>query len=448
MLNIIKSDFLKLKAYKPFFYSLFWSIVLWTWLFSLIFLSENYSHIKAYNMFFSLEWNLNMHISLCLYFFVIGFIIDMIVGIDKANWILLYSKNHRAKYFLSKIIISLYFVFLILTLSLWIATVLLFSSYDGVSSSMIFQLLQETIFMIIKFMILITPIVVLMVLISLMWIKSIIIWIGIWFFWILSLLWILSSSNPKIQKVFDTINHSFIFDYAHYSIPENLKKEHEHELLLTQEFKKVVEERENLLKDEEFIKRKDIWILMNYSLMYPDIFENLKKHVNGTFEYKPKYNTDYYTYDTSDFFYWEVLQGKSIEELNKISEKYKSFYDPETKRYPSILIVFHMMNLLNPDLNEAKINELEKHIKHLFVKYWSWSQVSNPLDIELKIYDKVQDSNITYSYKVPSMTYTTYFANSHKIFLDYFSKNYDSLIILIWTLIVWSIYMRRRQILS
>lgn len=217
MLNVIRSDLIKIKKSSWFnFLMLFWVLI-----FTLIFSFLYFQILKTnwYPWFFTkvLWFDEQMtNISFLLYTFIIfwfSLLSDIFYSVDKSKNLILFTKNIRIWYFISKIILILFFSLLVLFLislfsSLWVFIFwdynidLFLKSFEGIFLKMFL------------FFLTITPLLISFIFVNLIWIRSIFISIFIIFFYFIWFVFWDKIYESDIWKYYKFVNnYTLIWNY-------------------------------------------------------------------------------------------------------------------------------------------------------------------------------------------------------------------------------------------
>lgn len=387
MFNVIRSDLVKIK--RSFWFKFL--VFLWVSFFAVI-LSITYFQLTKenfYSWFFqdilwlweSLMVNLAIYVYIILWF---SLLVDSLFSLDKWKDLILLTKNIRVKYFLSKVIIILFFSFLILFFIYLLSSLSLFLSSNLYNIDLFLKIFQENIIMLFIFYISILPILILFSFINLIWIRSIFIWILILFFPFINMALWDKIAKSDFAKYFDAINnYTLIWNYNNIIKPYYNNK--------TNYVSQKV--------DDKYISKKDI---KDY------------EELNIILEKMTLIN---YVIPSMD------LYNNSIQLDEYLKDK------PETKKRIEKLNL-----LLVNDLKEIKDWDFVSKYKEIYDKLW-WD--SEFYDLQNKV--KNIKIRLNTDYKIIS---SNSLKNIFSLNLDFYVWIFH----IIFLLLVWSIIIKRRQV--
>lgn len=225
MLNIIKSDLIKLKwlvwLKLLFFLTIIFFSIVYLFLFSTL-IDWSFNNLKTLEF----VWNilsdniradvvvLMQFLNMCL-ILIFSIVTDYIFWIDRNKNIILFTKNIRAKYLWSKYFIILIYILLTLLSINLIVSWTLFVIYS-IPLDLIITILQELLFKSLLLFIIIIPTILIFSFLNVIWIRSLIIWWIILFYFFINLMFNLSS-NEKLGKYFSFVSqYTFIWNYDSY----------------------------------------------------------------------------------------------------------------------------------------------------------------------------------------------------------------------------------------
>lgn len=218
MFNIIRADFIKIK--KSSWYNLL--VFFWILVFTLIYSFLNSQTINKdwYSWFFlEILWldENTISINMFLYVFIIfwfSLLVDVFYNLDKSKSLILFTKNIRIKYYLSKIIITLLVSFLILFFISLISSLILFFTSSLFNTELFLLLLKDSFLKFSLFYIAIIPLFILFNFLNLIWIRSIFISIFIMFFYFIYAVFGEKIYESDFWKYFKVINnYTLIWNY-------------------------------------------------------------------------------------------------------------------------------------------------------------------------------------------------------------------------------------------
>lgn len=387
MLNVIRADLVKLKksfGFKilVFLWVSFFSILLWLVYFQL--LKKNW-----YTWFFQdiLSFKESLWINFAIYIYIIlwfSLLADSLFAVDKWKDLILFTKNIRVKYFISKIIILLLFSLFILLFIYLLSSLSLFLSSNIYNTDLFLKLFWENITMTFIFFLSILPLLLLFSFMNLIWMRSIFIPILILFIAFINMWFWEKIEKSGISKYFTAVNkYTLLWNYNNILTSVYNDKNNYKSLKIDSKY----------LNKEEIEKDK----------------ENLK-----TFEKMTKIN--------------EMTMNMDLYNNSAILDQY-------LKDKPELKTKIDNLNLLlKNDLDKIKDWDLISKYQEIYNKLW-WDN---------KFYDL--QSNIENLKNKMNFEYKVISISSVKNIFSLNTNFYVWFLHLIFLLLVWSIIIKRRQV--
>lgn len=367
MFNIIRADLIKLKksfAFKilVFLWVSFFSIILWFVYFQL--LKKNW-----YTWFFQdiLSFKESLWINFAIYIYIIlwfSLLADSLFAVDKWKDLILFTKNIRVKYFISKIIILLLFSLFILLFIYLLSSLSLFLSSNLYGTDLFLKLFWENITMTFIFFLSILPLLLLFSFMNLIWIRSIFIPILILFIAFINMWFWEKIEKSDISKYFNAVNkYTLLWNYSNiltsiYNDKNNYKSFKIDEKYL---------DKEEIEKDKENLKTFEKMTKINEMTMNMDLYNNsaiLDEYLKDKPELKTKID-DLNLLLKNDLYKikdWDLI-SKYQEIYNKLGWDNK-FYELENN-------IENIKSKMNFEYKIISINSL-KSIFTLNINFYVW----------------------------------------------------------------------------
>lgn len=409
MINVIRADLVKLK--KSFWFKFL--IFLWVLFFTFIYIILYYQAVKntweARGFFHNILWNDNdfTMINSFLYIFMIfwfSILADSLYWLDKTKDLILFTKNIRIKYFISKIIIILFFSFLTLLFISLFSSLSQFLTLKIFNTGLFYILFTESFTKLFLLYISIIPLLILFIFLNLIWIRSLFIWIWIIFLFFAGWMFKEKIENSIAWKYYNSVNnYSLLGNY--YNILSSIINNQN-------SYAKININNEYL--DEESIKR------------FEDT-EKENKEINK--KIKPLF---------------ELLNDWWVHERKLNSNWEEDFLLKYAKE--------------NPEIQE-KIDKLNKMLAWDLLIYTDiflydrYISVYEGLWWEMKYFELNDNNNLTYHQEqkiLNSRYYLSLSQNILSILKDFFNINNRDFNVwffhIIFLLLIWSIIIKRRQV--
>ncbi len=387
MINVIRADLVKLK--KSFWFKFL--IFLWVLSFTLIYILSYYQAVKntweARGFFHNILWNDKdfTMINSFLYIFMIfwfSLLADSLYWVDKAKDLILFTKNIRIKYFISKIIIILFFSFLTLLFISLFSSLSQFLTLKIFNTDLFYILFTESFTKLFLLYISIIPLLILFIFLNLIWVRALFIWIWIIFLFFASWMFKERIENSIAWKYYNNLNnYSLLWNYNNIlaSIINNqnsyAKTNIDDEYLDEESIKRF----ENTEKENKEINKKikplfellnDWWVqerklnsnweedfLLKYARENPEIQEKIDK-LNKILDWDLLIYTDIFLYDRYISVYeglWWEMKYFELNDNNNLAYHQEQkilnsrYYLSLSQNFLSILKDF--FNINNRDFN-------------------------------------------------------------------------------------------------
>lgn len=382
MINVIRADLVKLK--KSFWFKFL--IFLWVLSFTLIYILSYYQAVKntweARWFFHNILWineDFTMINSFLYTFLIFGFslLADSLYWVDKQKDLILFTKNIRVKYFLSKIIIVLFFSFLTLLFISLFSSLSQFLTLKIFNTDLFYILFAESFTKLLLLYISIIPLLILFVFLNLIWIRSLFAWILIIFVFFANLTFHEKIQNSIAWKYYNNVNnYSLLWNYNNilnsiFSNIDNYSKLDINEKYLDKEAIEKIESKEK--EDNELNKKltplfallNDTWVyekklnsdwnvdfLKEYAKENPEIQKKID-NINEIFEWNFWAYSSSFLYEKYEWVYQDLWWDLRYNELNneyyiKQKEEQKAlnskYYLSLSSNFSSILKNFFNIN--------------------------------------------------------------------------------------------------------
>lgn len=273
MFNVIKSDFIKLKWSSWYKFLVLFSVLSISIISILLYSVIIRKFWVTWWVFWNILWldeNLSLFTNLLnvFYIFIFSILTDIVFWVDKWKWLILFTKNIRIKYFLSKIFVIFITIIFIL---FFVNLIVLFWIYffnSWINFDIISIIFKEFLFKNLLFFISIVPLIILFSFLNLVWIRSIIISVIILFYFFFNLIFWNLIEKTDFKKYNNIIkNYTLIWNYnsiltSKNSDKSNLKTENIPEKYLNFEEIKKVEELTQ--KYNELVLFSDLFMDMDF----------------------------------------------------------------------------------------------------------------------------------------------------------------------------------------
>lgn len=344
MINVLRADLIKLK--RSFWFKFL--LILWILSFTLIYAFLYFQIIKTPEnytwLFHRVIWNDNIFITInsFLYTFIVFWfwlLSDSIYWTDKSKNLILFTKNIRIKYFISKIIIILFFSFLIIFFISLLSSLSLFLIFKTFNKELFLILFYESFTKIFLLYVSIIPLLILFVFFNLIWTSWLIAWLLVIFVFFSNMLFSNYIEHSNIWKYYKKITeYTLLWNYNNIlnsiiSNNDTYLKININEKYL--DIKTIEEYEKSTIDDEEVYKKiKPIHDLLNdwtVSSMYitswsKDFLLELSKenpkiqsqidNINKIFDWNPLLNSDDYLYDKYNTIYERLWWDNKYFDLN------------------------------------------------------------------------------------------------------------------------------------
>lgn len=409
MFNVIRADLVKLK--KSFWFKLL--MFLWVISFSLIYMILYYLSVKntwenAW-FFHNIIWiNQDFYIiNLFLYTFIVfwfSLFVDSINLVDKDKNLILFTKNIRIKYYLSKIFITIFFSFIIIFLISLLSSLSCFITLKIFNLELFNILFIESFTKLFIFYISIIPLLILFVFFNLIWIRSLFIWILIIFVFFSNFIFWEKIQNSSIWKYYKIINdNSLLWNYNNIIQPIFSNKDNY----------------KNIKINEKYLNLEGI---KNFEITQKEN-EEINKKIKPLFE---------------------LLNNPSVIELKTNSNWNTDFLAELWKQNPDIQKMIDNLNEIL-DWSFTLYNNLNLYDRFDWIYQELWW--------EAKYYELNQSYNISQNEKLKvlnSKYYLSISSNFWNILKNFFSLNNRDFNVwflhIIFIILIWSIIIKRRQV--